>query len=125
MPVRARWVALVALAGCVSAPVEEAEPRAWVETAPVPSPAQLPPSAQPAPPLPALEMGAVEERFDGRPRIESLEALRQRKLGDRSRELIRRTHPDIMARAAAFLLLSDSRASFNIEGEQPSRARAP
>lgn len=77
MPVRARWVALVALAGCVSAPVEEAEPRAWVETAPVPTPAQLTPSAQPAPPLPALEMGAVEERFDGRPRIESLEAVNE------------------------------------------------
>ena len=31
-------------------------------------------------------------------------------------------HPDVMARAAAFLLLSDSRASFHIEGEKPAAA---
>jgi hypothetical protein len=30
--------------------------------------------------------------------------------------------PDVMARAAAFLLLSDSRASFHIEGEKPAAA---
>jgi hypothetical protein len=45
-------------------------------------------------------------------------------LGVRAREVIGRTHPDVVARAAAFLLLSDSKASFQIEGEQPSRERA-
>lgn len=42
----------------------------------------------------------------------------------RAREVIGRTHPDIVTRAAAFLLLSDSRSSFQIEGEQPSQERA-
>jgi hypothetical protein len=42
----------------------------------------------------------------------------------RARDVVGRTHPDIVARAAAFLLLSDSRASFQIEGEQPSPERA-
>ncbi len=35
-----------------------------------------------------------------------------------------RTHPDVLARASAFLLLSDSRASFEIEGEKPGPDRA-
>ena len=39
-------------------------------------------------------------------------------------EMIGRTHPDIIARAAAFLLLKDSRSSFGIEGERPSSQRA-
>jgi Fic family protein len=55
------------------------------------------------------------------PRLESFE---QQRLDERARALIGRTHPDILARAAAFLLLSDSRSSFNIEGEQPSTDRA-
>ncbi len=33
-------------------------------------------------------------------------------------------HPDVLARAAAFLLLKDSRASFAIEGERPGKNRA-
>lgn len=45
-------------------------------------------------------------------------------LDERAREVIGRTHPDIVTRAAAFLLLSDSRSSFQIEGEQPSPERA-
>lgn len=40
-----------------------------------------------------------------------------------ARETIGRTHPDVLARAAAFLLLSDSRASYRIEGEKPSPDR--
>lgn len=32
-------------------------------------------------------------------------------------------HPDLMGRAAAFMLLKDSRASFEIEGERPSSGR--
>jgi Fic family protein len=35
-----------------------------------------------------------------------------------------RLHPDIMARAAAFLLLKDSKASYIIEGENPTQNRA-
>jgi hypothetical protein len=52
-----------------------------------------------------------------------LDALQARGLALRAREVMGRTHPDVLARAAAFLLLSDSRASFNIEGEQPSPER--
>lgn len=42
----------------------------------------------------------------------------------RAREVIGRVHSDLVARAAAFLLLNDSRSSFAIEGERPSGARA-
>jgi Fic/DOC family protein len=45
-------------------------------------------------------------------------------LDARARQVIARTHPDVLARAAAFLQLSDSRASFAIEHERPSRDRA-
>ncbi|TVQ09156.1 MAG: Fic family protein [Balneolaceae bacterium] len=40
------------------------------------------------------------------------------------RDTVDRIHPDIMARAAAFLLLRDSKASFAIEGEKPAPGRA-
>lgn len=46
------------------------------------------------------------------------------RLDTRAREVLGRTHPDVLARAAAFLLLSDSRSSFDIEGERPSPERA-
>ncbi|MDP9347888.1 MAG: Fic family protein [Gemmatimonadota bacterium] len=55
------------------------------------------------------------------PRLERFAAM---SLDLRAREVISRTHPDIVTRAAAFLLLSDSRSSFQIEGEQPSPERA-
>jgi Fic family protein len=57
-------------------------------------------------------------------RTEPLERLRNLRLDQRARDVIGRTHPDVVARAAAFLLLSDSKSSFRIEGEQPSYARA-
>lgn len=41
-----------------------------------------------------------------------------------ARQVLGRTHADVVARAGAFLLLQDSRASFNIEGENPSASRA-
>ena len=53
-----------------------------------------------------------------------LEGFAEKRLDEQARRVIGRTHPDVMARAAAFLLLNDSRASFRIEGEQPSRDRA-
>jgi hypothetical protein len=57
-------------------------------------------------------------------RTAALEALERSGLRERAREVMGRTHPGVLVRAAAFLLLSDSRASFNIEGERPSRDRA-
>lgn len=57
-------------------------------------------------------------------RTPELEARLEQALDDRAREVIGRTPPDIVRRAAAFLLLADSRASFEIEGETPSRERA-
>jgi len=45
-------------------------------------------------------------------------------LNARAREVIGRTRKDIITRAAAFLLLSDSKSSFAIEGERPSGIRA-
>ena len=56
-------------------------------------------------------------------RTARLEEYIQAKLDQRAREISGRTHPDILARAAAFLLLSDSKSSFQIEGEQPPAQR--
>ncbi len=61
------------------------------------------------------------------PMIRRTDALRQFEdahFDERARAVIGRTHPDVVSRAAAFLLLDDSRSSFNIEGEQPARDRA-
>ncbi len=56
-------------------------------------------------------------------RTPRLEEYRRTPLDRRAREISARTHPDILARAAAFLLLSDSKSSFQIEGEQPPAQR--
>lgn len=56
-------------------------------------------------------------------RTEALERFVAKGLDAKAREIAGRTHADIMARAAAFLLLNDSRASFKIEGEKPSPQR--
>ena len=56
-------------------------------------------------------------------RTVKLEKLRQSELARQAREISGRTHPDILARAAAYLLLSDSKSSFQIEGEQPPAQR--
>lgn len=45
-------------------------------------------------------------------------------LDERARTVIGRTRADVIARAAAFLVLADSKASFAIENERPSRERA-
>lgn len=52
-----------------------------------------------------------------------LDQFAAKELDTRAREIVGRTHADVMRRAAAFLLLSDSRSSFQIEGEQPSGQR--
>src|ERR1700693_2760454 len=49
-------------------------------------------------------------------RTERIEAYVAKGLDGRAREIVGRTRADIMRRAAAFLLLDDSRASFQIEG---------
>jgi hypothetical protein len=54
----------------------------------------------------------------------ALKAAVAKGLDKRAREILGRTHRDLIARAAAFLLLSDSKSSFAIEGERPSSARA-
>lgn len=53
----------------------------------------------------------------------TLKEMTDRRLSDRVARVIGTVHPDVMARAAAHLLLSDSRASFQIENEKPSRER--
>lgn len=52
-----------------------------------------------------------------------LRAHARRGWHERAREVLGRTHPDVVSRAAAFLLLSDSRSSFQIEGERPDQDR--
>src|SRR5207302_1066350 len=44
-------------------------------------------------------------------------------LAAEARAVVQRTAPDLMARAAAFLLLEDSKASYGIEGEHPPQHR--
>ena len=56
-------------------------------------------------------------------RTELLENYRNADLPARASEVIGDVPDDILARAAAFLLLDDSRASFAIEGEQASLSR--
>lgn len=57
-------------------------------------------------------------------RTAELTAFENQHLDAEARAVVGRTHPDIVRRAAGFLLLDDSRASFQIEGEQPSTSRA-
>jgi hypothetical protein len=56
-------------------------------------------------------------------RTTSIATFEAKKLEQRAREAIGRIRPDLVARAAAFMLLSDSKSSFAIEGEQPSGSR--
>lgn len=57
-------------------------------------------------------------------RTPALDEYLARGLDEQAREVIGRTPRDIVRRAAGFLLLADSKASFEIEGESPSRDRA-
>lgn len=56
-------------------------------------------------------------------RSERLAASLAPDLAQEARSVVQRTAPDLMARAAAFLLLEDSKASYVIEGERPGQDR--
>jgi Fic family protein len=56
-------------------------------------------------------------------RTDHLNAFLERQLGQKASEIVGRTGANVVARAASFLLLADSRASFAIEGERPPRGR--
>lgn len=56
-------------------------------------------------------------------RSEALERFLALDLAARARDTVGRTGGHLIARAASFLLLADSRASFQIEGERPPRNR--
>ncbi len=56
-------------------------------------------------------------------RTPELDRYAQMRLDEEARKVIGRTHPGVVRRAAAFLLLEDSQASFQIEGERPPQDR--
>jgi hypothetical protein len=56
-------------------------------------------------------------------RTQALERFVSLKLSDRARATVADVPRDLLARAAAFLLLKDSRSSFAIEGERPPHDR--
>src|SRR5262249_46819279 len=56
-------------------------------------------------------------------RTKALTDFLARDLATRARETLGRTGAHLVARAASFMLLADSRASFEIEGERPPRNR--
>lgn len=53
----------------------------------------------------------------------TLESFIEQNLKLRASEFLGEVHPDVLTRAAAFLLSGDSKASFQIEGENPSKDR--
>ena len=56
-------------------------------------------------------------------KTKTLEDMRARDLANAARAAVQRVPRDLIARAAAFLLLSDSKSSFAIENERPRAAR--
>jgi hypothetical protein len=56
-------------------------------------------------------------------RTERLEAFRAANLAERARAAVAEVPRDVLARAAAFLLLEDSKSSYVIEGEDPPQDR--
>lgn len=56
-------------------------------------------------------------------KTEKLEKYIKEDLSEKIRGFVRNVHNDILLRTSAFLLLKDSKASFNIEGETPSNNR--
>ncbi|HVE43774.1 MAG TPA: Fic family protein [Gammaproteobacteria bacterium] len=57
-------------------------------------------------------------------KTQKLEAFISMNLSQQAQNVIDTVHPDILTRAAAFLLLKDSKASFAIERETPPQKRA-
>jgi hypothetical protein len=99
-----------------------------------------------APRVPAVDVLDARAHFTGKPRLSKRHRVRDNLLGTnrfspvvrrtaalehaisldlaaRARDTIGRTGGHLGARAASFLLLADSRASFQIEGERPPRSR--
>lgn len=56
-------------------------------------------------------------------RTKTLENVLRLDLASKAREIVGRTGAHLLARAASFMLLADSRASFEMEGERPPRNR--
>src|SRR6202011_5716913 len=56
-------------------------------------------------------------------RTPALEEFMAMNLAERAREVVSRVPRDLLARAAAFLLLKDSKSSYVIEGERPPQDR--
>ena len=56
-------------------------------------------------------------------RTTTLKKFVSHELGRKASEIVGRTRAHLVARAASFMLLADSRASFEIEGERPPRSR--
>ncbi len=72
----------------------------------------------------------VRDNLPGTPRFcplvrlsPDLIAMLASDLAEEARAVVRHTAPDLIARAAAFLLLQDSKASYIIEGERPPQDR--
>lgn len=99
-----------------------------------------------APRVPAIDLLDPKAYFTGKPRLSKRHRVRDNLLGTgryspvirrtealeqalaldlaaRARDTVGRTGGHLVARAASFLLLADSRASFQIEGERPPRNR--
>ena len=56
-------------------------------------------------------------------RTKTLQDFAARNLAERARGCVANVPADVLARTAAFLLLKDSRSSFEIEGEHPPQDR--
>src|SRR5215471_1927012 len=99
-----------------------------------------------APQAQAVDVFDPEKYFTGKPRLSRRHRVRDNLLGNgrfcpvihrtstltsfieqnlaaRARETVGRAGAHLVARAASFMLLADSRASFEIEGERPPRTR--
>src|SRR5262249_3847145 len=106
----------------------------------------LPVDDAPATALAAVDLLEPERSFTGAPRLSRRHRVRDNLLGTarfcpiirrtpaltdyialdfsaRARETVGRTSAHLIARAASFMLLADSRASFEIEGQRPPRNR--
>ena len=57
-------------------------------------------------------------------RSEKLEKFIKEDLSGKTKDLVRNVHRDILLGTSSFLMLKDSKASFNIEGETPTNSRA-